>query len=184
MRVSAYNDAGEMARACIDRASSIIIDCARDDSTLAAALYSHSCNPKAHTIAYFRDESLARLLKHHCPNIECTPSVAVELMVKAAMDPGSSALHHQLLSAAQGMTQYSIRYPESLPPVTIRSLFGPLKELYQATLIAVDVEADGQPEVNPQLDLEIHTGSLIYYIAPQRIREFDWATLTTDVAQS
>ncbi|NVK40046.1 MAG: two pore domain potassium channel family protein [Oceanospirillaceae bacterium] len=180
VRVSAYNDGAEMERACIDRASSIIIDCARDDSTLAAALYSHSRNPGAHTIAYFRDEALARLLKHHCPNIECTPSVAVELMVKAAMDPGSSALHHQLLSAAEGMTQYAIRYPEGLPPLPVRRLFAPLKERYQATLIAVDVEADGQPEINPALDLEIHTGSLIYYIAPRRIRSFDWAQLTAD----
>ncbi|GGO83271.1 potassium channel protein [Marinobacterium nitratireducens] len=179
VRVSAYNEGAEMDRACIEQASRIIIDCARDDSTLAAALYSHSRNPDAHTIAYFRDEALARLLKHHCPNIECTPSVAVELMVKAAMDPGSSALHQQLLTAAEGMTQYAIRYPQGLPSLPIRQLFVPFKERYQATLIAVDVEADGQPEVNPELDLEIHAGSLIYYIAPQRIREFDWARLTS-----
>jgi voltage-gated potassium channel len=177
VRVSAYNDPADMQRSCIDRASSIIIDCARDDSTLAAALYSHSRNPGAHSIAYFRDQSLSQLLRHHCPNIECTPSVAVELMVKAAMDPGSSALHRQLLSAGDGMTQYSVRYPDALAPISIRHLYTPLKERYQATLIAVDLEADGEPEVNPPLDLELRPGALIYYIAPNRIRAFDWAAL-------
>jgi voltage-gated potassium channel len=177
VRVSAYNAQGDMQRACIDSASNIIIDCARDDSTLAAALYSHSRNPKAHTIAYFRDESLSQLLRHHCPNIECTPSVAVELMVKAAMDPGSSALHRQLLSADEGMTQYSVRYPDGFEPISIRRLYTPLKEQYQATLIAVDLEADGQPEVNPPLEQLLHPGALIYYIAPVRIREFNWAQL-------
>jgi voltage-gated potassium channel len=178
VRVSAYNDPADMQRCCIDQASSIIIDCARDDSTLAAALYSHSRNPHAHSIAYFRDQSLSQLLRHHCPNIECTPSVAVELMVKAAMDPGSSALHRQLLSAGDGMTQYSVRYPESLPAISISRLYAPLKEHYQATLIAVDLEADGEPEINPPLDLELHPGALIYYIAPRRIRDFDWRALT------
>ncbi|WP_240476492.1 potassium channel family protein [Marinobacterium rhizophilum] len=179
VRVSAYNDPTDMQRSCIDQASSIIIDCARDDSTLAAALYSYSRNPTAHSIAYFRDQSLSELLRHHCPNIECTPSVAVELMVKAAMDPGSSALHRQLLSAGDGMTQYSVRYPAQVAPISIRRLYAPLKERYQATLIAVDLEADGEPEVNPSLDLELHPGAVIYYIAPTRIREFDWAALAT-----
>ncbi|MCP8689800.1 hypothetical protein [Marinobacterium sedimentorum] len=55
-------------------------------------------------IAYFRDQSLSQLLQHHCPNIECTPSVAVELMLKA----------------------------------------------------------DGEPEVNPPLEMELHPGALIY----------------------
>jgi hypothetical protein len=70
--------------------------------------------------AYQWRKGISQLLHHHCPNIECTPSVAVELMVKAAMDPGSSALHRQLLSADEGMTQYSVRYADHLAPLSIR----------------------------------------------------------------
>lgn len=177
VRTSAFNDEQDMARCCLTSASTIIIDTAQDDFTLTAALYADSQSKNAHIIAFFRDPSLAKLLKEHCPKVECTPSVSTELMVKAAMDPGSSCLHRELLSAAEGMTQYSITYPEGLPEVTVRDLYIPLKENYAATLIAVDLDADGKPEVNPSLDKRIKPGCNIYYIADNRIHSFDWAAL-------
>jgi len=179
VRVSAFNDDQDMDRASVSNASSIIIDTSLDDSTLAAGLYCHSRNEEAHIIAFFRDQGLSKLLKSHCPNVECTPSVSVELMVKAAMDPGSSILHQELLNASQGMTQFSVKYPDAMPEVTVRDLYVPLKETYGATLIAVDLDADGKPEVNPSLEQRIRSGCMIYYIAPQRIKDFNWSGLAS-----
>lgn len=178
VRAKAFNDDHDMARACLSDASTIIIDTAQDDFTLTAGLYAYGQNSDAHIIAFFRDDSLARLLKEHCPTIECTPSVSTELMVKAAMDPGSSCLHRELLSVAEGMTQFSIQYPAGMPELSVRDFYIPLKEHYSATLIAIDLDSDGRPEINPSLDQRVKAGCTLYYIADNRIKSFDWATLS------
>jgi voltage-gated potassium channel len=178
VRALTLNDADELERASITEASTIIIDCARDDQTLSAALNIYNLNASAHMIAYFRDESLSKLLKQHCPTAECTPSVSTEMMVKTAMDPGSSILHHELLNATTGMTQYSIIMPENLPEISVRDLYVPLKENYGATLIAVDLDNDGKPEVNPTLEKRIKPGCAIYYIAENRLKDLDWSAIT------
>ncbi|WP_027859201.1 potassium channel protein [Marinobacterium jannaschii] len=182
VRCSAYNNEDDLNRACIATTSSIIIDTSQDDQTLTAALYTYGKvkdRDDIHVIAFLRDESLRQLLKEHCPTIECTPSVSAEIMVKAAMDPGSSVLHRELLMAEEGMTQYSTVYPEGLPEISVRDLYIPLKEHYDAMLIAVDLDMDGKPEVNPTLDKRVRAGSTLYYIAARRIHHFDWAQLAS-----
>ncbi|WP_299179351.1 potassium channel protein [uncultured Neptuniibacter sp.] len=178
VRARSLNDDSDLKRADIEDASTIIVDCAQDDQTLSAALNISNLNQTAHIIAYFRDENLSKLLKQHCPNIECTPSVSTEMMVKSAMDPGSSILHHELLSADTGMTQYSTVMPEKLPEISVRDLYIPMKEHYGATLIAVDLDSDGKPEVNPALDKRVKPGCTLYYIAEKRLKDLDWAGLT------
>ncbi|WP_415896589.1 ion channel [Neptuniibacter sp. QD29_5] len=178
VRTVSLNDDEGLNRANIEDASTIIIDCAHDDQTLSAALNIYNRNPQAHIITYFRDESLSNLLKQHCPTIECTPSVSTEMLVKSAMDPGSSILHHELLNTTTGMTQFSVVVPEGLPEMSVRDLYVPLKENYGATLIAVDLDNDGKPEVNPSLDKRVRSGCTIYYIAQSRLKALDWAAIT------
>jgi voltage-gated potassium channel len=178
VKVQSYNHDQDMDRACVYSASSVIIDTQLDDVTMTAALYCQSRNPDAHTIVYFADESLRGLLKAHCPNMECTPSVAVEMLVKAAVDPGSSRLHQELLNASQGMTQYSITVPDNLPAIPLRRLFWYLKESWEATLIGVADDTDAPIRINPPLSDNISPGVIVYYIADERIEEFDWKPLT------
>ena len=178
VKVASYNNGKDMDRACVDEASSIIIDTQLDDVTMTAALYCQSRNPSAHTIVYFEDESLRGLLKSHCPNIECTPSVAVEMLVKAAVDPGSSRLHQELLNASQGMTQYSIVVPVDLPSLPLKRIFWVLKETYEATLIGVADNLDAPIRINPPLSEKIAPGVILFYIADERIEEFNWNLLS------
>lgn len=172
-----FNDEQAMRRACIDSASTIIIDTSSDDTTLAAALYATGLNHQAHMIAYFRDETLSNLLKQHCPQVECAPSVSTELLVKAAMDPGSSLLHKQLVNASSGMTQYSTRYPDDQPEIQVGQIYTRLKELHDATLLAVTEPGSPEPTINPAMQQIIQPGCTLYYIAAQRIRDFDWEYL-------
>lgn len=174
VRVTSFNNQEDMARANLDKAKCIILDNERDDVTMTTALFCHTHNPHAHTIAYFHDETLAPLLKSHCPNIECTPSVSVELLSKAAADPGSSVLHHELLSVDAGMTQYSVRYPEAETTRSLSDYFLLFKQKYQATIIGVATTSDAVT-LNPNLDFQLNPGCIIYYIAKQRIRHFDWS---------
>ncbi len=175
IRVSSFNNDEQMSRAALKQASCIIIDNPEDDLTMTTALYCSDQNPDAHIIAYFKEESLGKLLKAHCPNVECMPSVAIEMLAKSAMDPGSSALHHQLLDVHSGMTQYSMPFGAS-KTVTVRDLFLTLKEQYAATLIGISSQGYDAIELNPALDQSVAPGSTLYYIADERINQLNWDT--------
>ncbi|AJQ92070.1 potassium channel family protein [Gynuella sunshinyii] len=172
-RVSSFSNDADMERTSLEKASTIIIDTRDDDVTMTTALYCSSKNPQAHIIAYFNDDTLGALLKQHCPNVECMPSVAVEMIAKSAVDPGSSALHYQLLAVDEGMTQYSMKY-RGQHPVTIRDLFNTFKERYEATLIGLARAGTKTLQLNPALNDQIQPGDTLYYIAEGRINHIDW----------
>ena len=174
VRARSFSDEQDMSRACLADASCVIIDNPEDDVTMTAALYCSSRNSSAHIIAYFRDEQLGRLLKAHCPNIECTPSVAVEMLAKAAVDPGSSRLHHQLLNVQEGMTQYSVQYPDGASPTRVEVLFDVFKRQYEATLIGLMCPGEASLRINPCLQDPVLPGATVHYIADERIENFDW----------
>lgn len=177
VKARVFNDQDDMARACIDKASTIIIDTPLDDVTMTTALFCFKQNPTAHIIAYFMDESLSALLKSHCPSIECTPSVSVEMLAKAAMDPGSSALHQQLLNATRGTTQYSIHYPENCPETKVEPIFEGFKKHHNATFIGIKSLTNGGMVLNPGLSDTIEPGCTLYYISESRIKNIDWQAL-------
>lgn len=173
VKVSSYTDEQDMERACVGTASCVVIDCADDDVTAAAALYVCNRNPDAHVITYFNNQKMGSLLQKHFPNIEPMPSVATEMLAKSAMDPGSSALFHELLNVDRGMTQYSAEY-QGLAGIELGLLFHSFKERYEATIIGV---CDGRGEsiaINPPLSTVVMPGMLIFYIADERIKHIEW----------
>ena len=174
VKVSNFTDHTDMSKACVNNASCIIIDNGEDDITFTAALFCAHQNEQAHILVYFQDESLSNLLKMHCPNAECIPSVAVEMLAKSAVDPGSSELHHELLSTHEGMTQYSVYYPINSDNICFEQLFSYFKQEYDAILIAVDKGKGMGVEVNPKLDSQISSGDKLFYIADERVRHINW----------
>ncbi|KHA60417.1 potassium channel protein [Vibrio variabilis] len=175
VKVTSYTDSQQMGMAHVEGASCIIVDNLEDDITLSASLYCANINPDAHLLAYFKDEALGHLLSQHCPKAECIPAVGAEMLAKAAVDPGSSALHQELLASTRGMTQYSTIYPQDQPSAKVEQVFSFIKKHYQATLIAFDV---GQGiELNPDLDRSIPAGSKLFYIADERIDSFNWSSM-------
>ncbi|MGR5133584.1 potassium channel family protein [Vibrio alfacsensis] len=178
IKVNSYTDAQEMKNANITSANCIIVDNLSDDITLSAALYCASVNPDAHLLAYFKDEALGRLLSQHCPKAECIPAVGAEMLAKAAVDPGSSALHQELLASTRGMTQYSVIYPENQPPTSVETIFGFIKKRHQATLIAFDLGHG--IELNPDLEAAVPANTKLFYIADERIDDFAWTDMNED----
>ncbi len=178
VRVTSYTDSQQMALTNVAQASCVIVDNLEDDITLSAALYCANINPTAHLLAYFKDESLGKLLSQHCPKAECIPAVGAEMLAKAAVDPGSSALHQELLASTRGMTQYSTLYPTEQPDTTVEQVFLHIKDKYQATLIAID--SGSGIELNPSLETAIPSGSSIFYIADERIDSFNWNTINKE----
>lgn len=172
VRVTDYADAHGLARASVATASCIIVDSDSDEVTMSTALLCSAQNAQAHIIAYFNKESLSKVLQAHCPNIECLPSVSVEMMAKAASDPGSSELHYRLLSLDTGMTQYSLKYTGH--KTQVRGIFLLLKEKFDATLIGISQDHKGL-QLNPELDADLSPGDMIHYIADRRIQVSDWS---------
>lgn len=175
VKVNSFNKDDDMHKACIADAQVIIMDNPEDDLTMTTALYCNQANPDAHKLAYFKDESLVKLLQTHCPEVECTPSVAVEMLAKSAFDPGSSVLHHDLLSVREGQAQFSVTLPADCQQILIETLFEGLKRRYQATLIGIaDKGSKHQIELNPDLNKAVKSGDKIYYIAKDRIQNINW----------
>jgi len=183
VHVDSFNTDEDMDKACVETASTIVIDNPRDDMTMTTALYCSKRNNKAHKVAYFEDENLVPLLQQHCPEIECTPSVAVEMLAKSAFDPGSSLLHHDLLDVDEGQAQFSATIPESVDAISVKNLFYQLKTDYDAIFIGVAGNHDiHKIIVNPPLTSTLNAGDKIFYIAENRIRNIDWAAfINTDL---
>lgn len=181
VHVDSFNKDEDMDKACVKTASTILIDNPDDDMTMTTALYCSGRNKKAHKVAYFDDESLVNLLQNHCPEIECTPSVAVEMLAKSAFDPGSSLLHHDLLDVYEGQAQFSSTIPENTLPISTEVLFYKLKTLYDAIFIGVAKNQDiNKITVNPSLKSTLYAGDKIFYIAEHRINNIDWTAFQSD----
>lgn len=178
VHVSSFNQDEDMDRACIATASTILIDNPHDDLTLTTALYCSKRNPKAHKVAYFEDESLVALLQQHCPEVECTPSVAVEMLAKSVFDPGSSLLHHDLLDVEHGQAQFSVNLPSTINDIRVETLFLGLKKQYNATFIGYSApEKVNKISVNPDFNDIVRPGNKVFYIAEHRINNIDWNSL-------
>jgi voltage-gated potassium channel len=160
------------------RGAEVIIALGHDDNdTLAASLAAASANPQAHLVAYFEQQSFANLLSAHCPSAEVLVSLNVEMLVRAAQDPGSSRVQSDLVSVFEGQTQFSLRVPELSPVVRYGRLLTVLKERHGATLIAMarDTRA-GSLRLNAPADAEVVPGTVLYYIAAARLEPggVDW----------
>ena len=175
VRVDSFNKDEDMDKACVHSASIILIDNPHDDTTMTTSLYCSQRNKQAHKVAYFEDESLVKLLQQHCPEIECTPSVAVEMLAKSAFDPGSSMLHHDLLDVYEGQAQFSATIAQDAEPISVKNLFYILKQQYDAIFIGVACNHDiNKIIVNPPLGATLNPGDKIFYIAQSRINNIDW----------
>ena len=176
VKVTSFNKDEDMDKACITKARVILMDNPEDDLTMTTALYCSQRNPDAHKLAYFQDESLVKLLQQHCPNVECTPSVAVEMLAKSAFDPGSSLLHYDLLDLQFGQSQFSAQLPGDIGAISAEKLLTGLKDRYDATFIGFVSATDKQQiRLNPAKSEMIQPNDKIFYIAVQRLKTINWA---------
>lgn len=178
VKVASFNRDEDMDRAHIASARTILIDNPQDDVTLTTALYCNKRNPDAHKVAYFTDDTLVSLLQQHCPKVECTPSVAVEMLAKAAFDPGSSTLHHDLISVDEGQAQFSSDIPQQVTGLPFEVVFTNMKKHYDAILIGYAPKGKYQNLVlNPANAEQLNGTDRIFYIAQRRLNNIDWQVL-------
>lgn len=169
VQVDSFNKDEDMDRACVQSAATILVDNPHDDMTMTTALYCSQRNKKAHKVAYFDDESLVNLLQQHCPEIECTPSVAVEMLAKSAFDPGSSLLHHDLLDVHVGQAQFSATITDNVDPISVKNVFYLLKQKYDAIFIGVATNHDIHKIVVNPLLATYYSPVIKFFILPRTV---------------
>ncbi len=141
-----------------------------DNDSLAAALAAASVNKTAHIVAHFEQQSFGNLLTAHCPRAEVMVSLSMEMMVRAALDPGSSHVLRELMSVLSGQNQYGLQLPASAPPQRYGDLLTKLKQEHNATLIAMASDALGNGlHPNAAVTTTVAPGTMLYYIAERRI---------------
>jgi voltage-gated potassium channel len=178
VRDKALSEAGLHRRAGTAGAAVIIVLGHDDNDTLAAALAAASANRMAHVVAYFEQQSFGDLLMAHCPRAEVMVSLSTEMMVRAALDPGSSRVHRDLLSVTGGQNQFSLRVPVGAPALRYGQVLTVFKQQHNATLIAMAEDTEGRGlHPNAAMDAPVAPGTVLYYIAAQRIdpARLQWA---------
>jgi len=170
VRDKALSESGLHNRAGSAGAAVIIVLGHDDNDTLAAALAAASLNKQGHIVAHFEQQSFADLLTAHCPRAEAMVSLSVEIMVRAAMDPGSSRVHRDLMSVFGGQNHFSVRVPAHASATRYGQLLTMLKEKHNATLIAMADDTTGKGLLpNASVEAPVAPGAVLYYIAAKRI---------------
>lgn len=159
-----------LRRAGVHAADRILIYGGGDEQTLAAAFAVLAEKPLGHVVVHFDAQDAEDLLLRHYPCVECTRSLAVDMLVRAAQDPGISRLTTDLLSVAAGPAEYGLRLPAGLPPVAFGDLLLPFKRRHDATLLGLAKGADpSRVLLNPRVDETVAGGDILYYMAERRI---------------
>lgn len=170
VRARSLSAQADLERAGVPDAERVIVFADSDNETLAAGLAIAALNRGGHIVCYFEDEEIARLLSSHCANVEVVMAPAVELVVRAVKDPGSSQLLSDLVSHTdQGMTLFSMpwRGSTSIPfPALAERMMG-------RGAVLVSYRPAGSKAVQGSFRFasgDVGPGDNLFYIAGQRLR--------------
>lgn len=179
IKVETLSDVEGLAKAGTAGAKSIIVRGNNDDETLAATVAVISKSSNAQIIAYFEEDKVANLVKGMTPRLEATVSVANDILVRAAYDPGTSAISRLLFSGANPDTAYMMEIPPEAPEINFVSLMILLKKISNVTLIGVRSSDKQEPDLNCGDTRIVKAGDIIYYIGDFRINsaEIPWGSL-------
>lgn len=166
--VDSYADSGAYVRASVDQAARIIVHTPSADQALAAVLAVKARQPRGHVVAHFDSTAAANLVLAHHPDVECTRPLTAEIIARAAQDPGSSLVTHDVLSASDnGTTQFSLEVPAGSDHA-----IGPLAERFRkagAILLGYRATSRDLPHINPPEDTRVAPGAILYYLRDTRL---------------
>jgi voltage-gated potassium channel len=163
------SSAALLLRAGVPGAERVLVRTPSDDLTLATVLAVNQLNPVGHVVAHFNESEIAALASAYAPSLECTSSMAIEMLVRASQDPGSSVVINELLCVGEGATQYLMKLPDTYE-ATFGDMYAQMKQRHNATLIGYRAKGAQQPSINPPCATRVQGGEL-FYIASTRLKE-------------
>lgn len=174
VRGDSFHSTSLLKRAGLTGASRVLIYGNNDEENLAIALTvlrnQHVSGSNAHVVTHFEDSEVASLLKQHYPQAECTSTLAVEMLVRAAQDPGTSRVTDELLSIGVGPTQFALQLPKEFPRTEFGKLFSALKLKHDATLLGIANDRTGVDLIlNPPVQESVSGGQVLFYMSKNRL---------------
>jgi voltage-gated potassium channel len=156
VRARSLTGVADLQRAGVPDADRVIIFAGSDTDTLAAGLAIADLNRRG--------------LTSHCGNVEVVMAPAVELVVRAVKDPGSSQLLSDLVSHTDaGMTLFSMPWvgPQT---ITFRALADRLISMGAVLVSYRPLDAAGHAGGFRFAEGEVGPGDRLFYIAGQRLQ--------------
>ncbi|MDP9465950.1 MAG: ion channel [Actinomycetota bacterium] len=156
-----------MARACVGRARTAVLDGRDDNETLAIAVAVDHAHPEIHMVAALRDLSRREHLGYVNPRVQCVQWHMPYLLSEEAVDPGITQVYNDLMSSGGHGNTYSLVVPPGFAQGTVGEVQTWLGRTYAATLLAV--RTGGALTVSPPWDRRVEQGSTLYYVAAERL---------------
>lgn len=156
-----------LTRACVPRASAVLVDGRDDNETLAMTVVVAHLNPRAHLVAAVFDMARAEHLRYLHPSVQCVQWHMPDMLSDEVLDPGITQVYADLMTSGGRGNTYSVAVPRHLsgkPYGQCQTYFG---RGFAATLVAV--RQGGQLLVSPAWDHRLTDDALLYYIAGERV---------------
>ncbi len=160
-----------LQRACVNRASGIIVHGHDDNESLVIALAVRSANSKAHIVVQLDKEESELHIKRIDPYIECVTPLSIPLIVQAVQDRGATLVIKALLSNITDDTIFRLDIPFNNQNWDFKTLQRFFKDQLESTLIAVTTSSSPQApiKVNPASNFLVASGTSVFYIGPRRL---------------
>nr|WP_244327702.1 potassium channel family protein [Roseibium sp. RKSG952] len=173
VRAERLDSLDALRRAGVKAARKVILYADSDSETFNACWALRELNETVHAAAYFQDAATAKRAAKHA-NVETVVSNSGDMLVRAAQDPGASAILMTLGSASFESTVFSQEVINST--VAVEDQLEGVLRARDATLLAYKKPDMGCPKFRP-FPACFSKGTTFYYIAKSRIPEDVWAQL-------
>jgi len=155
-----------MARACVARARTAVIDVRDDNEALAVALAVTHANPRIHLVAALRDLGRLGTLRYVHPAVQAVQWHMPFLLTEEATDPGIAQVYSDLMTSGGHGNTYSARVPAGFAQGTFGDCQTWFGRTFGATVIALRTD---RLVVSPGWDTPVPEGATLYYVASRRI---------------
>lgn len=155
-----------LERSGVEGADRIIVTGVSDDQTLAIVLAINSMKHNAHLVAHFSKSQSAALAKRYVKRLEIASSMAMEILVRSARDPGTSDIIYDLLNIDTGVTLFAQVVHKGFLP-SYRVVAKKLLDDHNSTVIGYRT-TENEAQISPD-DREFCLGDTIYYISKNRL---------------
>jgi voltage-gated potassium channel len=158
-----------MARACVARARTAVIDARDDNEALAVAVAVDHAHARIHLVVALRDLGRRDNLRYVNEGVQAVQWHMPFLLSEEASDPGITQVYNDLMSSGGHGNTYSLPVPQGFPHATFGECQTHFGRTFGATVLAL--RADDGLVVSPPWETPVRGGTTLYYVAASRIDE-------------
>lgn len=159
-------DVDVLERAGVQRAAAVLVDVRDDNEALAVTVAADPVTDGAHVVVTLRDMTRAQHIGYVDERIRCVQWHTPRMVTEELQSPGITEVYAELMTHG-GANTYSVCLPRDLGVATFGDCQTALGRHHGATVLAARI--DSQLLVNPDWELDLRPGSVLYYVSSSRI---------------